>query len=578
MHSTTAQHTNISTIHVDKNMETKAPADAAGQRVLIVEDSIAENMRLNAMLTKLGYDVMSATNGQQALGVLDDHSIPLIISDWRMPEMSGIDLCRKVRDDARYGQPYFILLTGCDTHMDLVAGMEAGADDFITKPFKSEELRVRLQAGTRIVGLRDELEQRNVQLEQTLRNEENANRRIQEDLASAAAMQQALLPTGDSPFPQLEIATLFKPATMVAGDTYNYFRLDDDHLGFYHLDVSGHGIASAMLSFTLSRFLSPDALMQRAQTASPGATHPSAQSIAHPHDVVAALNQRFLEDDRCEHYFTMVYGVLNIITGEGELCQAGHPHPLHCHADGTITQVGNGGFPVGMLAEASYESTAFKLHAGERLWLYSDGIPDCSNETGKALGMEQFTSLLQHAGQTPLTRLPAAIEKVLMRWHGEKELDDDISLLAIGRIAQTNQEPAASKPIKLLIPANAIAVAEATSRVGKYCQQHALPTDVCFQVELIIAEALNNVVEHALDDTPNTKIEFKCCYAGNVLTIEIIDDGKPLNQLPSTKDMPELDAESGRGWPIIYSLADEVNLTREGGRNCLVVKKRANST
>ena len=571
------QRAEIYAHQIEQNNEDTTPADATRQRVLIVEDSIAESMRLEAMLTKLGYDVMSANNGREALGVLNDHAIPLIISDWRMPEMSGIDLCRKVRDDARYGQPYFILLTGCNTQIDLVAGMEAGADDFITKPFNGEELRVRLQAGMRIIGLRGEIEQRNAQLEQTLRNEEAANRRIHEDLTSAAAMQQALLPTGDNPFPHLEIATLFKPATVVAGDTYNYFRLDDEHLGFYHLDVAGHGIASAMLSFTLSRFLSPESLIRRVPTTSSNG-NTTIKSITHPHDVVAALNQRFLEDDHCEHYFTMVYGVLNIITGKGELCQAGHPHPLHSRADGTITPVGSGGFPVGMLAEASYESTPFTLHPGDRLWLYSDGIPDCNNEAGKALGIEQFTTLLQHTSQTPLARLPVAIEKVLMHWHGEADLDDDISLLAIGRVAQPNQTPKSRKPIKLLIPANAIAVADATSRIGKYCQQQELPTDVCFQVELIVAEALNNIVEHALDDKPNTKIEFNCCYEGDVLTIEIVDDGKPLNQLPSTQDMPELEAESGRGWPIIYSLVDEVKIMREGERNCLVVEKRVNCT
>ena len=128
-------------------------------KLLIAEDSTTENMRLTSMLSKLGYEVLSARNGREALDILNDEPIPFIISDWRMPELSGIDLCRKLRADDKYGQPYFILLTGCDAPMDLVAGMEAGADDFITKPFIGEELRVRLQAGTRIMRLRNQLQE-----------------------------------------------------------------------------------------------------------------------------------------------------------------------------------------------------------------------------------------------------------------------------------------------------------------------------------------------------------------------------------------------------------------------------------
>jgi sigma-B regulation protein RsbU (phosphoserine phosphatase) len=537
------------------------------RRLLVVEDSFSEQMRLKAMLTKLDYEVLLATDGQEALAVLDDTPVQLIISDWRMPNLSGIDLCRRIRQTPHYGDPYFILLTGCDTPLDLVAGMDAGADDFIAKPFNSEELRVRLQAGLRVIGLRNELKQRNSALAQTLQKEAEANHRIQQDLNTAAVMQQALLPDGDSPFSQLELATLFKPASVVAGDTYNYFKLDDRHLGFYHLDVAGHGIASAMLSFTLSRLLSPDTLQHELHLPD------TAVTPCRPHEVVAALNQRFLHEEFNEHYFTMLYGVLDVTTGKGEFCQAGHPHPLLCRADGTVQRLGGGGFPVAMLTGADYESTPFTLRRGDRLWLYSDGITDCRSEHGKSLGMEQFATLIKQTTQSELRRLPVAVDKILTHWHGAKTLDDDISLLVIGYNAKTKASLHA-KPVRLIIPASENGVANATVKAGKYCRQHNLPEAFSFQVEVAVAEVLNNVLEHALPNRANHKIELICHLQDDALVIKAIDDGLPLQTLPGDKRMPACRAESGRGWPIIINWIDEISFNRANDRNHLLMKKR----
>ena len=366
--------------------------------VLIVEDSKVEQVRLAAILNKFGYRVLTADNGNQALDILRREDILLVVSDWRMPEMTGIDLCRQLRNDPGFGHPYVILVTGLNAKADLVAGMDAGADDFISKPFNSEELRVRLQAGVRIVQLRNEVEQQYVQLAQTLKRETATSRIIRKDLDAAAKMQRELLPASISPFPQLEVGSLFQPAATVAGDSFNFFRLDDEHLAFYHIDVAGHGIASAMLSFTVSRFLSPELgaiTLSRSKPVNPEAVSQHLPShIVSPEMVVKSLNERFLEKEDCTHYFTMVYGVLNANTGAGHLCQAGHPYPLITDSKGKVRQIGKSGFPVGMLETASYESIAFQLGQGERLFLYSDGITDCSCEDGTPFSLQRLATQL----------------------------------------------------------------------------------------------------------------------------------------------------------------------------------------
>lgn len=410
------------------------PADElATLNVLIVEDSKAEQIRLKSIILKNRYNVFCANNGKEALDLLEETQIHLVVSDWQMPELNGIDICRILRDDPIYHNPYFILLTGFNSQADLIAGMDAGADDFISKPVSNDELRVRLNAGARIVRLRDELKTQNLQLERTLLREDKIHSSIQRDLDVAARMQRELLPDSSSPFPQLEIGTLFLPAVTVAGDSFGYFKLDDEHLAFYHLDVAGHGIASAMLSFTLSRFLSPafssELLSEANESDNEDNRNNIFSGITDPHKVVSMLNHRFQENQEYGHYFTMVYGVFNVNSRLGSFCQAGHPHPLHVTKDGLVKQLGNGGLPVGAFDNAIYESIPFQIKEGERFYLYSDGITDTTNTEGKTFGFERYKKTLEAGSQLPLKDMVSGINSLLHDWNANKKFDDDISLL-----------------------------------------------------------------------------------------------------------------------------------------------------
>ena len=127
-------------------------------RILIAEDDPAFRHLLEDMLVKWGYDVVVARDGNEAWQALQAGDVPQIaILDWMMPEMDGLELCRKVRQEMPEPYTYIILLTSQQRDEDLVTGMEAGADDYIIKPYKTNELRVRLNAGRRIVELQNEL-------------------------------------------------------------------------------------------------------------------------------------------------------------------------------------------------------------------------------------------------------------------------------------------------------------------------------------------------------------------------------------------------------------------------------------
>ena len=127
-------------------------------KILIADDSIVSRHLLEATLRKWGYEVVVACDGVEALEILQQDNAPtLAILDWMMPGMTGLEVCRRIRQRAREPYTYMLLLTSKSQKEDLIEGMEAGADDYITKPFDQHELQVRLRAGTRLVDLQAEL-------------------------------------------------------------------------------------------------------------------------------------------------------------------------------------------------------------------------------------------------------------------------------------------------------------------------------------------------------------------------------------------------------------------------------------
>jgi CheY-like chemotaxis protein len=127
-------------------------------RVLVAEDNLVFQWGLRAMLTQWGYDVVVVSDGIEAWGQLQNEEGPhLAILDWLMPGLDGVDVCRRVRASNQSNYTYILILTGKTDSEDLVTAMEAGADDYVTKPFKSAELRARLRAGCRILELQERL-------------------------------------------------------------------------------------------------------------------------------------------------------------------------------------------------------------------------------------------------------------------------------------------------------------------------------------------------------------------------------------------------------------------------------------
>ncbi len=403
--------------------------DTAGMKVLVVEDALDVRLYLGELLKKWGFDVVVAGNGREACELLESDTIRLVISDWVMPEMSGVELCRHVRSAPLPHYIYVILLTSRNANHDLLEGMEAGADDFLTKPFNAEELHARIKAAQRVLHLEQVLEERNRALSHANLELKKNQDTLHRDLEAAALMQRSMLPASDQA-QGLNLQSLFCPATVVAGDIFSYLKLDDSHLAFYHIDVAGHGVRSAMLSFTLGKILSSTveegSPVKQADPACPGG-----ERITSPAVVVAELNRRFQDKDEATPYFTMIYGVVNTATGHVRLCQAGHPNPYRVSRDGTAERLGQGGYPVGLLPDVSYEDIEFTLRSGDRLFCYSDGISECMDPDDQPFSMDRLVGHLQQSCQRPLPDTLVDLRSTLQNWRQGRPFDDDVSLIAI---------------------------------------------------------------------------------------------------------------------------------------------------
>ncbi len=399
-------------------------------KILLAEDDIMSRRLYSRYLEESGYDVIAVEDGEQAWRRLQSEPVQLLITDWEMPVMNGLDLCKKVKSAADLPYIYTILLTARDDIGSLVKGLDVGADDYLAKSCDRQVFEARVRSAKRIIQLTGELKERNLKLEEANRELDKAYKYIKLDLELARNVQIGLLPQKNVAIDGVKFSWLFEAAAFVAGDTLDYFRIDQHKVAFYQLDVAGHGAASALHSFSLTRILSPSFNLAR-----PGHFDAEANSVVHASsssvEIVSALNRRFQSGLDVSNYFTMAYGVIDIEKKSIDLCLAGHQRPIYIPSGGTPVSIGEPGFPIGIFLEAEYESTAHAFNTGDRLFVHSDGIVECMNDRGEEFGLERLQEVLYEARGEDLGDVGETVKKRLEAWKGSQQFDDDISLLAL---------------------------------------------------------------------------------------------------------------------------------------------------
>ena len=293
-------------------------------------------------------------------------------------------------------------------------------------PVRDAEGRV-----TNYIGIQVDITERRLAeeaLERAKADLESANERMQSDLQAAVRVQQALLPAKSPGVPGANIAWRLNPCSELAGDFLNFYRLGKNLLGLYLLDVSGHGVAAALLSVTISRMLSETSRQSVLFDAPAG---PKDRRLVSPSGVAAKLNELFPFDPRTAQFFTLLYGHLDADERTFRYVSAGHLPPIRVPRQGEPTRLESDGLPIGLFSDRTWMDRSVQLGTGDRVYLYTDGLVEAESQEGVEFGIDRLTDLVASLRSQPLEAGLDRVLQVVDDWTGPTPLVDDASILAI---------------------------------------------------------------------------------------------------------------------------------------------------
>ena len=380
--------------------------------------SVDDEMDLELLLTqyfrrkirKGEYEFKFAHNGLEALTMLiKEKDFDIILSDINMPEMDGLTLLTKI-NEMQNPALKCIMVSAYGDMGNIRQAMNRGAFDFATKPIDLDDLSNTIEKAVEQIKYIKAMQQEHNQLES-----------IKGDLAVAQEIQQAILPRIFPPFPedadQMDIAASMNAAKDVAGDFYDFFRIDDDHIGFVIADVSGKGIPAAI-------FMAVSRTLIRA-TGIRGVK---------PSECITYINSLLAEESASNMFVTVFYGIYNIKTGDVTYTNAGHNPPYVAKADGSIVKLPlSKNIIAGFLKDYQFTEEALQLQHGDTLLLYTDGVTEAVDPDYNEYGEERLEALLKNTSQVDCQQLIDAVKADVKVFANGAEQSDDITLLAIKR-------------------------------------------------------------------------------------------------------------------------------------------------
>jgi sigma-B regulation protein RsbU (phosphoserine phosphatase) len=401
--------------------------------LLVVDDAPDNLMLLEAILESEGFNSITlASSAREAYQKLEeaknDQAVDLILMDIMMPEISGIDAIREIRSREHYQDIPILVVSARSETNALVEAFEAGAVDYLTKPINELELIARIRSMLRLKSETDhrkfhereleklalELEMKNNELQQILDD-------LNDDLEAAGKMQRSLLPDPGILLSGFDYGWYFEPCKSIGGDLLNIVPINDDESLFFLLDVSGHGIQSAMLAVSVHRMLSAWGGQNSIIMEENGSLKSSEQ-------VVAELNREFLIQKNNFQYFTMIYGRLS--RNCFKYCRAGHTPVLIQRKDNSLEVKEEGNVPVGLTKENDWQEYSINLEPGDRIISYSDGLTE-ARVGNDFFGEKRFYDLIKESQSLHPKKAVEQIVNEIKSWLKYSPLLDDISLIIL---------------------------------------------------------------------------------------------------------------------------------------------------
>ncbi|EJS66417.1 response regulator [Bacillus cereus] len=322
--------------------------------ILIVDDNPVNIFVIEKILKQAGYQDLVALNSAQELfeyihfgkDSSRHNEIDLILLDIMMPEIDGLEVCRRLQKEEKFKDIPIIFVTALEDANKLAEALDMGAMDYITKPINKVELLARMRVALR---LKSELNWHKEQ-EENLRNELDLATQVQRNLLSSPLREE-----------HIKIEASYLPSFKLAGDMYYWYKIDENRYGIILLDVMGHGISASLVCMFISSVL-----------------RETIKCLIDPELVIKELNKYMTllhnDNDNIPYYFTAIYLVVNTEDRTIEYVNAGHPSGYVLVDEINVVELDRGSCAVGFFDEIKVEKTVIPFEKNAQIVLFTDGV------------------------------------------------------------------------------------------------------------------------------------------------------------------------------------------------------------
>jgi|GEM_PF-1213767 len=525
-------------------------------KILVVDDDDVSALVLSDRLQDLGYDVTVASDGAEAWSRIQETSFRIVILDWMMPQMDGMEVCRRIRGMESESYTYVILLTGRTDRKDRLEALEGGADDFLTKPLDQAELLARLKAADRILRSEEAVRLTNQELQ----------RARQKELQIGAHIQQKLLYTPPPvSVPAFHAATVSIPSQAVDGDFCDFFVHGDEVVDVFVGDVMGKGVPAAMVGAGVKTSL------QRCLISL--LTESRGESLPEPARLIQALDAEVCPElIDLNTFLTLCFARFD--TGKGKLTfvNCGHPKLVHWIArENRCELLDATAVPLGFSDHETYVQSEVDLEPGDLIVLYSDGVTDLRTPDGTRLGMSGFGEWVRERASGSLDVLAQDLRTLRDASPGMLAVKDDFTCVAVRYVSRRNAEG----DLDLWADGNSL------RRVREFVRDRILESELPFtdaernEILLALQEATSNAVRHANPGHESLRLNVSAGAVDEVFRIELRYPGVPFDATGLPEPSYDGSRDGGFGVAIMRRCLDRVTYSVDGGRNLVVLEKSA---
>ncbi len=370
-------------------------------KVLIVDDLQTNVELLQAYLEEEGYTILTASNGKMAIEIAQEELPDIILLDVIMPVMDGYEACHLIKENKATKNIPVVMVTSLNEVSSRIAGIEAGADDFLSKPFNIYELLARVKSLIRI-------KQYNYRIIEQ-------NRIFQKELEIAEKVQKAILPDKSLKLNGITLHYEYIPCQSLGGDYVNFIELADNRVGIFLADVMGHGVAASLITMVLKTLF--DNLAYQMKT---------------PSDFLFALNNGLHAIfGEILIYATAIYVIIDLKNKRFYAANGGHPAGLlfnpnkpeleELHSKGTI---------LGIFKDTQYTDYIKEIEPNDQFLLYTDGLTDVQDEADNEFGEAKLYDIVSRYKNLAPKPFIESILNEIYQFANVETFTDDINMIS----------------------------------------------------------------------------------------------------------------------------------------------------